>query len=48
MTLKLSNFGLMAVLHNDVVRLLSSCSQNLIIQVTLNEIILKQTMERVL
>ena len=47
-TLKLSNFGLMAVLHNSVVSLPSSCSQNLIIQSTLNGTILKQTMERML
>ena len=46
MTLKLSNFGLMAMLHNSVVSLPSSYSQNLIIQSTLNGTILKQTMER--
>ena len=48
MTLKLSNFGLMAVVHNSMVSLPSSCSQNLIIQSTLNGIILWQTMEEVL
>ena len=48
MTLKLSNFGLMVVLHNSVVSLPSSCFRNLIIKSTLNGTILKQTMERVL